>query len=211
MPKNLGDIVHVDILFGSKTWINGVKHTFFIVDRAKRFKYLYPLKNHKDNIMPAIQKFSIDIHTFPKCIITDFDHKLMGSKIEHLARSNHCTIESAPPEHQSQNGICVRNWHTLLKMVRSWLATSLLLNKFWYHTLKRATEVSNYLPLKVNNILTTPHKLVYEQKPDLRNLFQLSALAYIPHKNQDSFNNQTIKTILIGGSDKFNTLLFYHP
>jgi len=67
----------------------------------------------------------------------------MGQKISSYAATNHCRIESAPPEHQSQNGVCERNWRTLLKVARSWLASALLPNKFWYFALKRAAEVSN--------------------------------------------------------------------
>ena len=211
LPRNLGDVVHMDILFGSNTAINGIKYALFIVDKATRFKYIYPLKNLKVDILPAIQKFSIDIQTFPKCIRTDFDHKLMGRKIEMFATENHCTIESAPPEHQSINGLCERNWRTLLKMARSWLASSLLPNKFWYFALQRAAEVSNYIPIKVDNILTTPHELAYKCKPDMRNIFQLFAVAYITQSDQHSYNNQTIRTILVGRSPKTNTLLFYHP
>jgi len=104
--------------------------SLFIVDRATRFKFLYPLKNLKEDILSSIQQFAIDIQRFPKCIRTDFDYKLMRSKLVAYATNNHCIIESAPPEHQSQNDVCERNWRTLLKMTRSWLASSLLPNRF---------------------------------------------------------------------------------
>ena len=211
LPKHLGDVVHMDIIFGSNTAINGVKYSLFIVDRATRFKFLYPLKSLKDDILQAIQQFAVDIQCFPKCIRTDFDYKLMGSKIATYAATNHCKIESAPPEHQSQNGVCERNWRTLLKMARSWLASSLLPNKFWYFALKRAAEVSNYLPMKVDNKLTTPHELAYNVKPDLRNIFPLFSVAYVTQTDDHSYNNQTIRTILVGRSDKSNILQFYHP
>jgi len=219
---DLGDVSTIDrskrntsplplIIFGSNTAINGVKYSLFIVDRATRFKFLYPLKNLKDDILPAIQQFAVDIQRFPKCIRTDFDYKLMGTKIATYAATNHCKIESAPPEHQSQNGVCERNWRTLLKMARSWLASSLLPNKFWFFALKRAAEVSNYLPLKVDNKLTTPHELAYNTKPDLRNIFPLFSVAYITQTDDHSYNSQTIRTILVGRSDKSNILQFYHP
>jgi len=211
LPKHLGDVVHMDIIFGSNTAINGIKYSLFIVNRATRFKFLYPLKSLKDDILPAIQQFALDINCFPKCIRPDFDYKLMGQKIASYAATNHCRIESAPPEHQSQNGVCERNWRTLLKMARSWLASAFLPNKFWYFALKRAAEVSNYLPLKVNNKLTTPHELAYNSKPDLRNIFPLFSVAYVTQTDDHSYNNQTIRTILVGRSDKSNILQFYHP
>jgi len=41
LPKHLGDVVHMDIIFGSGIAIGGVKYALFCVDRAKRHKYIY--------------------------------------------------------------------------------------------------------------------------------------------------------------------------
>jgi len=71
MPKDIGDAVHMDIIYGSNTAINGIKYPLFIVDRATRFKFLYPLKNLKEDILTSIQQFAFDIQRFPKCIRTD--------------------------------------------------------------------------------------------------------------------------------------------
>jgi len=135
----------------------------------------------------------------------------MGSKITAYATTNDCTIESAPPEHQSKNGVCESNWRTLLKMAISWLASSLLPNIYWFFALKRAAEVSNYLPLKINNQLTSPHELAYHTKPDIRNIFPLFSVAYITQTDDHLYNNQTICTILVGRSKKSNIIQFYHP
>jgi len=72
--------------------------------------------------------------------------------------------------------------------------------------------VSNYLLIKINNKLTTPHELAYHAKPDLvRNIFPLFSFAYITQIDVHSYNNQTIRTILVGRSEKSNVLQFYHP
>ena len=115
---------------------------------------------------------------------------------------------------QSQNGLCERNWKTILQMARNWISSAMLPSSFWWHALKRATEVSNYIPLKINNTLNTPHGLVCGTKADMRNLFPLFSVAYIDYQNknnQNSFATQTTKAILIGRSDLTNTLQFYHP
>jgi len=81
----------MDIIFGSNTAINGCKYALFIVDKATRYKFIYPMRNPKEyHILTSIQKLTVDIQTFPKLIKTDFDHKLMEAKISaYYATSNH--------------------------------------------------------------------------------------------------------------------------
>ena len=56
-------------------------------------------------------------------------------------------------------------------MARSWLTSSMLPSEYWWYMLKRATEVSNYIPIKVNGTLSFPHELMYDTKPDVH-MFQ---------------------------------------
>jgi len=136
-------------------------------------------------------------HLNSKLIRTDFDHKIIGQQIRQYIQDNGGHIESAPPHVQSQNGLCQRSWRTLLKMSRNWLVSSLLPSSFWYHALKRATEVSNYLLIKISNKLSTPHQLAYGVKADMKNLFPMFAVSYIGYKNQKLFANQTTRAIAI--------------
>jgi len=135
----------------------------------------------------------------------------MGKTIETHLLANKCRLQSAPPEQQSMNGLCERNWRSLLRMSRSWLASGLLPANFWWVALKRATDISNYLPIRINGTLTSPHELMYNSKPDYRNLFPMFSVAYTAYSSQHSYNAQTVKTILVGKSEKSNALLFYHP
>jgi len=211
LPHELGDVVHMDILFGAKTSIGGYKYALFIVDRATRHKFIYPIRSLKHDILECIKSFCADINRTPKLIRTDFDHKIIGKSIQNYIREKGGRIESAPPHLQSQNGLCERNWRSLLKMARNWLTSSLLPSKFWWHALKRATEVSNYVPLRINGRLTTPHQEVFHQKVDMRNIIPMFTVSYIDYKDQKTFNIQTTKAILIGKSNKSNILEFFHP
>ena len=211
LPVHPGSIVHADILFGSGTAIGGAKYALFLVDRSSRHKYIYPIHNLKEDILPAFLKFFNDIGRIPSLIRTDFDHKLMGKTVQHHLDKNNCKLQSAPPDMQSINGICERNWRSILTMARSWMASALLPNSFWWFALKRATEVSNYIPIRVDGNLTTPHEIMYNQKPDLRNLLPMFCVAYTTYSSNHSYDSQTIRTILVGRSDKTNSYLFYHP
>jgi len=211
LPTRLGDTVHMDIIFGSTTAIGGYKYSIFIVDKATRHKYLYPVKSLKTDIIPTLQKFFKDLGREPSLIRTDFDHKLMGQAVQKFLLSTKTQIQSAPPEHQHQNGLCERNWRSILRMARSWMLSSLLPSEFWWFALNRATQVANYIPLKINGKITTPHELAYKQKVDLRNLFPLFCVAYPNIKTNHTFNAQSVRAILVGKSTKTNCYEFYQP
>ena len=211
LPKRLGDVLHMDIIYGSGTALQGVKYCLFVVDRATRHKFIYPLKSLQTDIVPAINNLIKEIGCNPKMIRTDFDHKLMGSKVIEFFQNKPTILQSAPPDQQNVNGLCERNWRSILNMSRNWLASSLLPSELWWHAMKRSTEVSNYIPLKINNSLTTPHELVYNCKPDIRNLLPLFSVAYPSYKSRTSTDAQTCKAILIGKSITANAYEFYHP
>ena len=213
LPQSLGDVVHMDIIFGSNTAIGGTKYALFLVDKATRNKFIYPLINTKhEQIIQALQQFTKDIATNPKILRTDFDYKLMGSKVVQYLSNSSTQLEAAPPEQQNQNGLCERNWRSVLRMARSWLANSLLPSTFWWHALKRATEVANYIPLRIDGKLSTPHELAYGKKVDLRNIIPLFSVSYIRHNNEsNSINSNSYRAILIGRSTKSHTYDFYHP
>jgi len=169
------------------------------------------MKDLKQDIIPCLKRFMKDIGCSPKLIRTDFDSKLVGKAIQSLFINTDTRIETAPPDEQNQNGLCERNWRSILRMARSWLISALLPSEFWWYALKRATEVSNYMPLKLNGKLTTPHELVYQHKVDLRNIFPLFSVAYPKYKSKANTDAQSCKAILVGRSDHTHNLEFYHP
>jgi len=211
LPERFGDMIHMDILFGSGTSVGGYRYALFLVDRATRNKFVYPMRSLKNDILDTIKTFCSDIHMVPNAIRTDFDHKIMGKEVQDFIKSNNGTIESVPPNEQNKNGLCERNWRSVLVMSRNWLASALLPCQFWWHALKRATEIANYFPIKINNQLTSPHELTYGIKPDMRSITPIFSVAYVNYKHPKTFQTQTIRTITIGRSNTTNTPEFYHP
>ena len=215
LPQNFGDLVHCDILYGSETSIKGFKYALYLIDKATRFKFVYGLKSLTD-VLVVFKRFCADIGFVPKELRTDFDTKLMGSNMQQFMNHHGSVISSVPSGKQRANGICERSWRSLLRMSRSWLASSLLPTKFWFHALKRAAEVSNYLPLTLNDSLTTPFELVYKEKPDLRNLLPLFSVSYVRRSrdaNTDrlTFHSTSLRCLCLGRDDVSNQLEFFHP
>ena len=126
-----------------------------------------------------MKQFITDVGVKPKLIRTDFDKKLIGSHVKDYLLDQHIPIQSAPPKRQHQNGLVERAWQSSVIMARNWLQSALLPSKFWYFAIKRATEISNISPTKLNDSITTPFTAVYNQRVDYRLLFPMFAVSYI--------------------------------
>ena len=64
-PQQFGNTFHIDIGYGTGKAIGGITHCLFLVDRATRKKYIYPLKNLTSSLMRAMRKFLKDIRITP--------------------------------------------------------------------------------------------------------------------------------------------------
>ena len=65
-------------------------------------------------------------------------------------------------------------------MARNWLASAELPATFWYYAVRRAAEICNCFPSKLDNgTFITPFELVHRCKPDLRVLFPMFGLAAV--------------------------------
>ena len=65
-------------------------------------------------------------------------------------------------------------------MSRNWLKNQLLPSKFWFLTVKQATEISNITPTECKDgAITTPYKLTYSRKVDYRNLIPVFEKVYV--------------------------------
>ena len=147
------------------------------------------MQSLKDDVLPSIHNLITDMGQTLRKIITDFDYKSMGRSVKKFLNEKGCVIESAPPKHQHQNELVERHWRTLVRMARSWSSSALLPSSFWFHAIKRACKVSNYLLIKLKGQITSSHKIVHHVKPDIRTLFPMFSIAYLD-KSEDNTTNQ---------------------
>ena len=68
----------------------------------------------------------------PKCIISDFDLKLVGGRARRYLNSLLVHVNAAPSHHQDKNGLAERHWQTIISMARNWLASAELPSSFWF-------------------------------------------------------------------------------
>ncbi len=105
----------------------------------------------------------------------------------------------------------------MVMMARNWLASTEFPSTFWFHAVKRAAEICNHFPYKLEiGQFTTPFELVHKEKPDLRVLFKLFGLAAVRRERVgdsqlSKFDSQSIPMIAIGRCPHSNGLQFFNP
>ena len=217
LPKNFGEVIHMDILYGSATAHGQIKYALYLIDRATRYKAIYPIKDLTTDILPNIKLFCTEMQCIPKHFICDCDQRLFSQEVQDWLTDNDSRITATPEGKQRQNGLAEGTWRTILRLARGWIASSLLPPSYWWFAFKRAVEVSNYVPLKKDNIWTTPHELVFHEKPDLQNLLQMFSVCYVRRRKSDddkalqNVESHSIAVILVGRSTVANSPIFFHP
>ena len=178
----------------------------------------------ENSILAAMKQFINDFGGKPGRMVADRDFKLIGGAVANYLTTptlENNTVKTtqvmgAPDGRQNQNGLIESHWKKIMTLARSWLTSNLLPTKFWYFAIRQAVQVHNYTPIKVDGIDTTPHEVLYGQKPDYRNLFPMFSLANVKRrkdgkKHRGKIMSQTIQAICVGNDDKSDGRLFYIP
>lgn len=179
-PLSFDDVIHMDIVFAPEVALANTHYGLIFTDRYSQMTYMYPLQNLTTDIIKQLDCFFAHLGCLPKRLITDFDTKLIGGKArDHLNRLK-IHVNTAAAFRQDKNGLAERHWQTLIAMARNWLLSAELPAKFWFFAVKRASEICNYFPLKLEDgTWTTPFTLAHGEKPDLRVLFKMFGLATV--------------------------------
>ena len=87
---------------------------------------------------------------------------------------------------------------------------------YWYWAIRHASRVHNIFPVQQDRTITTPNKLVYNERPDYRQLIRLFSTTYLSHtkdgtKRRSPFQSHTLQDIVVGWSDTSNRLEIYNP
>jgi hypothetical protein len=105
----------------------------------------------------------------------------------------------------------------MIAMARNWLASAELPTSFWFYAVKRAAEVCNYFPIKLEcGTWTTPFELAHSAKLDLHVHFKLFSVAAVCRERYGDlklgkFDSQSTALIAIGCCPNSNGIQFYNP
>jgi hypothetical protein len=216
-PSHFGAVVHMDIVFGPEVAIGNIHYAILFSDRYSRMNYLYPLQNLTTEIPKQMEAFFAHIGWHPDRLISDFDLKLIGGRARDYLNSLLIHVNAAPAYRQDKNGLVERHWQTMVSMARNWLASAELPSTFWYYAVRRAAEICNYFPYRLEDgSYTTPFELAHGSKPDLRVLFKLFSLAAVRRERVgdttlSKFEAQSIPMIAVGCCQTSNGIQFYNP
>lgn len=82
LPTHFGHTIHVDLLFRASTAHGDAKYATYFVDRATRYKMIYPLQNLTTDIIDKFKQQTRDLGFTPKRHISDCDKKLFSTDIK---------------------------------------------------------------------------------------------------------------------------------
>jgi hypothetical protein len=203
-PSLFGKVIHMDIVFGPDVSLGNIHYALLFTDRFSRMTYLYPLQNLTTDIRKQLEAFFAHLGFTPSRLITDFVTKLIGGKAIEYLNSLRIHVNAAPANCQDPNGLAKRHWQMMTSMARNWLASAELPAKFWFYAVKRAAEISNYFPIRLeDSSWSTPFKLAHKVKPDLRVLFKMFGLAAVccersGNQHSNKFESQSTPMIAVG-------------
>jgi len=141
----------------------------------------------------------------------------VGGKARDYLNSLNIHVNAALANHQDCNGLVERHWQTMVAMARGWLALAESPATFWFSAVKRAAEICNYFPMKLENGSWMTHlELAHGVKPDLRVLFKMFGLAAVKRERIGDttigkFSAQSIPMIAVGRCPNSTGILFYNP
>jgi len=123
----------------------------------------------------------------------------------------------APSGCQNQIGLVEWAWETATNMARAFITDMQMPKSFWYWSLHQSVQVMNYFPCTMSGISTTPHELVYGNKPDLRILFCLFSTGDFRHPRDGSYycsgisDSLSMQSIGLDRCRKSDGMIFYSP
>jgi cellulose synthase/poly-beta-1,6-N-acetylglucosamine synthase-like glycosyltransferase len=130
------------VVFGPEVSLGIVHYGLLFTDRYSRITYIYPLQNLTTDIIKQMAAFFAHLGTSPKCLISNFDTKLIGRKAREYLNSLKIHVNAALANRQDKNRLLKRQWQTMTAMARNWLASVELPTTFWYYAVKRAAHAT---------------------------------------------------------------------
>ncbi len=116
-PSHFFDVAHMDIAYGDTVAPGGIKFALVVVDCKIRYNFVFPLTDCKSTtLINTHQKLKVTAGKLPQTLYSDFDPKLLSSKITAWYHSQNGIILAAPLEQHHQNRLVERTWQTLPNM-----------------------------------------------------------------------------------------------
>ena len=69
LPNKFGAVKHMDIIYGTVSAYGGIKYALFLVDRATRHKFILPMTNLKNDLLPTLKNSALTLVLPPNVLL----------------------------------------------------------------------------------------------------------------------------------------------
>ena len=200
------ELVHTDVCgkLNEKS-LSGSEYFFTFVDDYTRYIWVYVLRNKSDVFKQFTEWMAMAEQLTGKrlkVLRSDNGGEYTSSEFEKYLKQNGVIHQLTVPKCPEQNGIAERLNRTLVEMVHSMLASSILPPRFWAEALNTATYLRNRCPSRAVEG-KTPFELLTGAKPKVGHLriFGCAAYCHIPDDERHKLDFKSRKCIFLSYSE----------
>ena len=214
--RNPLELIHSDICGPINPVSNGKKRYFIsFIDDFSRKTWVYFLQE-KSEALPAFKSFKAlaenETGRTIKILRSDRGGEYNSKDFESFCALHGIRRQLTTAYTPQQNGVSERKNRTILNMVRSMLAKSLVPKVFWPEAVNWSVHILNRSPtFAVQNM--TPEEAWSGRKPSVDHLriFGCIAFAHIPDEKRKKLDDKSEKCVFLGVSEVSKAYKLFNP
>jgi hypothetical protein len=169
------DVVHVEEAFNADRYF---LH-FYCAYSGYHITYTLPNRAEVDFLQSTSDFLALtERWGYTARILQTDGEKSLGARWDIMIRTRGLTVQTTPPDTQSQNGYAERSGGVISEIARKIHIASQLPVKLWPEFINQATRILNRTPIQRKDWMT-PHEIVHHDKPDLSQYRAIGSKAYV--------------------------------
>ncbi|KAE8959310.1 hypothetical protein PF011_g30475 [Phytophthora fragariae] len=199
------DLIHSDVMGPMQTKTpGGCTYAVTFIDDFSRHVTVYFMKK-KAEVLQKFKKFKADMENATcrkiKRLRSDNGGEYTGRLFKEYLSKQGIRHEKTVPYTPQQNGLAERMNRSLVEMARCMLYHEGIDKKWWAEAVNTSAWIINRIPNTVTAM--TPYEIVYQTKPQLKNLKVFGALGYghIPDEKRRKLDAKAFKCRFLGYED----------
>ncbi|KAE8981481.1 hypothetical protein PR001_g23989 [Phytophthora rubi] len=199
------DLIHSDVMGPMQTKTpGGCTYAVTFIDDFSRHVTVYFMKK-KAEVLEKFKMFKADMENATgrkiKRLRSDNGGEYTGRLFKEYLSKQGIRHEKTVPYTPQQNGLAERMNRSLVEMARCMLYHEGINKKWWAEAVNTSAWIINRIPNTVT--VKTPYEIVYQKKPQLKNLKVFGALGYghIPDEKRRKLDAKAFKCRFMGYED----------
>lgn len=215
LAKEVGDIIHMDLIGRLPTSLGGNEYALILTDEASNYRTIYAIKT-KDQVVEKLETYFSTIECQSgrraQSLWSDCGSEFINQRVHTLLAIEHVTLYTSSPRTPQQNGRAERSNRTIIEIARTQLASSGLPGNMWAEACMAAAYVLNRVG-KSNNPTKTPYEVWYGRKPSISHIQPFGTCVHVLDKPRtgNKWAPKTIPAHLVGYTERINTYRCFIP